>query len=236
MTDDKVRDGRLAKIRALMARTTANGCTEAEATAAAAAVDRLLAQYEIDLDEVGVRDQEVTRFDIAALHHPVRYASQSIAKFCDCMVWSDKPNIVFLGLEIDTEIAEYLVSLFMRAIDRESTNYVAFNGEYAMKDRIGQNNMAQSFQVGMAGRLGERLAHLKSSRDFTQKAGGFDLVVSKGALVKEAFGTLGISFRSAGRGATIGDRAAYAAGKTAADGVSINQGVGRQAGSNGRIR
>ena len=234
MTDDKARETQLARIRALLERTTANGCTEAEAEAAAAAVDRLLAQYELSLDEVGVRAQEVVRLDIEALSHPVRHAALNIGLFCDCKVWSDKPNIVFLGLEIDTEVAEYVVTLFMRAIDRETGNFIVFNEDYALRDGAGRANMVTSFQVGMAGRLGERLLHLKSSRDFTQKKGGFDLVVSKGALVSQAFATLGISLGRGSGGASIKDRGAYQAGRTAAEGVAISQGVGKNAATNTR--
>ena len=229
MPDDKTRAAQLARIRALLERTTANGCTEAEAATAAAAVDRLLAQYELDLDDVATQAQEVVRLDIAALKHPVRHMALAIGRFCDCKVWSDQPNIVFLGLEIDTEIAEYLVTLFMRAIDRETGNFTVFNADYALRNAAGQADMVTSFQVGITTRLGERLAHLKSSRDFSQKTGGFDLVLAKGAIVERAFGTLGISLGGRSAGASIRDNGAYHAGRSAAERVAINQGVGRNA-------
>jgi hypothetical protein len=233
MTDEKTREARLARIRALMERTTANGCTEAEAQAAAEGVDRLLAQYEIDLDEVSVKSQDVVRLDIAASAHSVRFAALNIGKFTDCTVWSDPPDITFLGLELDTEVAEYLVLLFMRAIDRGTTDFTLLNSDYALQDSTGRVNMVQSFEIGMASRLGERLMHLKSSRDFNQRTGGFDLVVAKGALVKQALGVLGIHLAKSGRGgASIRDKAAYQAGYSAGDRVSINQGVGRNSTTN----
>ena len=113
--DQTVRERQLARIRALMSKTTANGCTEAEAQSAAAAVDRLLAEYEIDLDDVTVRAQSVERLEIEALKHSVRFACPAIGKFCDCKFWtsSNRGIINFLGLELDTEIAEYLVMLFI---------------------------------------------------------------------------------------------------------------------------
>ena len=237
MTDDKAREGQLARIRALMQRTTANGCTEAEAEAAAATVDRLLAQYEINLDDVSVRSQEVTQFEVEAMQHAVRHSAMSIGAFCDCKVWTSSPNIVFLGLEIDTEVAEYLVMLFMRAIDREAGQFVVFNAEYSLKDRLGKANMLTSYKIGMAVRLGERLQKLKSSRDFTAKTSGFDLVVAKDALVKQAFATLGIHLTRGGSGGSIRDPGAYNAGRAAADGVAISQGVGKNAATSaGRLR
>jgi hypothetical protein len=234
MTTNPTRERQLNRIRALLAKTTANGCTEAEAQSAAAAVDRLLAEYEIDLDEVTLREQAVTLVELKAFHHPVRFAAADIGKFCDCKMWSQRASneLCFLGLELDTEVAEYLVFLFMRAIDRESNEFVAFNPDYALGDRERQRVLVHSFHVGIATRLGERLAHMKSSRDFTQKATGFDLVVSKTAMVSEAFATLGIKLGRISYGASVKDTASFNAGRAAGDRVNINQGVGRNTRTN----
>jgi Protein of unknown function (DUF2786) len=239
MTDknDTAREAILSRIRALMAKTVANGCTEAEADAAAAAVDRLMALYEIDLTEATVQEQDVMRMDIALNGHPARWAATKVAAFTDCKVWTDKGFISFLGLEIDTQIAEYLMLLFQRAIDRETMNFGAFNADLAMEDHHGRQNMITSFQAGMAGRLGERLADMKSKRDFTQRKSGFDLVLSKKALVDEAWTSLGITLSAGkGGGVTIRHQGAYNAGRSAADGVSINQGVTGRSGGSGRIK
>jgi hypothetical protein len=235
--NDTARAAVLARIRAAMARTVENGCTEAEAQAAAAMVDKLMALYEIDLTEATVAEQDVVRMDIKLDRHPVRWAAKAVGAFTDCKVWTDKGFISFLGLEIDTQVAEYLMLLFQRAIDRETTNYSAFNADLALQDLRGQTEMVNSFQVGMASRLGERLAGMKSSRDFTQRKTGFDLVVAKGALVNEAWASLGITLGAAKGGVSIRHKGAYEAGRSAADSVSINQGVGgRSGGNNGRIK
>lgn len=234
--DDAAREAILVRIRALMAKTVANGCTEAEADAAAAAVDRLMALYEIDLTEATVQEQDVMRMDIALDAHPARWAAKKVAEFTDCIVWTDKGFISFLGLEIDTQIAEYLMLLFQRAIDRETMNFSSFNADLAMEDGHGRQNMITSFQAGMASRLGERLAGLKSKRDFTQRKSGFDLVVSKKAAVDDAWRTLGITLSAGKGGVTIRHQGAYNAGRSAADGVSINQGVTGRSGGSGRIK
>lgn len=238
--EDAKRKKVLQRVRAAMARTVANGCTEAEAAAAADLVDRLMAEYEIDLTETTVGEQEIVRVDIALNHHPVRWSATNLATFCDCKVWTDKVRgemvVCFLGLEIDTEIAEYLFLMFQRAIDRETANYTMFNPDLAMVDAASVKVKADSFGAGMATRLGERLLHMKSSRDFTQRQGGFDLVLSKKSLIDEAWGTLGITL-SQGAGYSSKDRAAFEQGKAAGDKVAINPGVRGSAGaSNGRIR
>src|SRR5271163_3993437 len=117
------RDAMIARIRALMAKTVANGCTEHEAKAAAAAVDRLLEQYELTLDEISIQEQEVIRLDIAVAKHHVRFAAIEISRFTDCKCWVQQANVVYLGLDLDTRIAEYLTLVFKRAIDREIVNY-----------------------------------------------------------------------------------------------------------------
>ena len=125
----------LGRIRALQAKTTARGCTEAESQAAAEAVDRLLAQYQLTLDEVTIKTQsEVEMATIDGIGgHAVRHAGPAIANFTDTKVWLDNKDrdLVFLGLEVDVQIAEYLALLFWRSIDRESGGYVLLNAEFA---------------------------------------------------------------------------------------------------------
>ncbi len=160
------KDTILGRIRALQAKTTERGCTEAESQAAAEMVDRLLEQYELTLDEVTIKTQsEVEMITIQGIgQHGVRYAGQSIAKFTDTKVWLDNHDrdLTFLGLEVDVQIAEYLSLLFWRSIDRESGGYTLLNAEFAMASRwYDQAGMKKSFEVGMAQRLGERLRELE---------------------------------------------------------------------------
>lgn len=233
------KEGVLARIRALAAKTTANGCTEAEANAAAEMVDRLLAQYELTLDEVAIRaDTEMEMIEIENLaRHPVRYAALRIAEFCDCKTWTlEQRDLVMLGSEVDVSIAEYLALLFMRAIDRESGGFSMFNPDYALSDRARQDEMTFSFQVGMATRLGERLVELKGKRDFSQRKTGFDLVAAKKPLVDAAFASLGITLGRARGGGSVRRDAAYLAGRGAAEGVAIGQGVAGRASDRGKLR
>ncbi len=230
------RDAMIARIRALMAKTVANGCTEEEAKAAAAAVDRLLEVYELTLDEISLEEQEVIQLDIAVARHHVRFAVTEIARFTDCRCWSQQGNIVYLGLDLDTRIAEYLTLVFKRAIDREGTSYTMFNADYALSDRRGQNEMLHSFSVGMASRVGERLRELKSKRDFAVKSSGRDLMLIKTPMLDEALEALGIVIGRPRAGRSIRDGKAFVAGRNAAELVAINQGVGGSAHRSGRIR
>jgi Protein of unknown function (DUF2786) len=46
-----------ARIKALAEKTVSNGCTEAEATAAADVVGRLLERYALSIEEIDVREE-----------------------------------------------------------------------------------------------------------------------------------------------------------------------------------
>lgn len=227
MNDTTRREAMSARIRALMAKTVENGCTEAEARAAAEAVDRLLEMYELTLDEVSIQDQEVMQIAIAGMaRHSVRFSAMAIAHFADCRVWEENGAVSYLGLDVDTQIAEYLTLVFRRALDREIANFTMFNADYALHDSIGQNVMVQSFGIGMASRLGERLGELKSKRDFAVKASGRDLVVAKAPLLDEALAVLGIVIGEAENNHSIRNGKAFLAGRNAAESIAISQGVG----------
>lgn len=238
MTDKSDRDAQLGRIRALMAKTVAAGCTEAEARAAAAAVDRLLSVYEISLDEVTVHEQKVVELIVPGIaDHDVKFSANQIGGFTDCIVWFyHGRDIKVLGFQVDTEIAEYLLLLFKRAIDREAINFTVFNADYDAMDAVGRSNMMHSFRVGMASRLGDRLSELKSKRDMTRRSSGTDLVAIKMPIVQSAFDAMGIVLGAGKAGRSIRDTAAYNAGRTAADGVKLSAGIASRAAAAGRIK
>jgi hypothetical protein len=231
------RAGTLARIRALMAMTTENGCTEAEARTAAAALDRLMATYEIDLDEVTLKEQAIVpRIVATGRSHAVDRAAIKIGTFTDCLVWSCPQGLTYLGFQVDTEIAEYLTLLFKRALDREAVNFTLFNQDYDAESGSGKADMLYSFKVGMAMRLGERLDELKSKRDFTQRTTGRDLVAIKMPLVNEAMKALGIILGKASAGRSVRNMNSFHSGKAAANKVAISQGIASRGETRGRLR
>ncbi|MGD0109292.1 MAG: DUF2786 domain-containing protein [Rhodopila sp.] len=236
-TDKAAREAQLARIRGLMAKTVDNGCTEAEAKSAAEAVDRLLGLYEIDMDEVTAREQEIGKGGGVKLDgHPIVYAASMIAKFTDCRVWMERTKVVYFGFKVDTEISDYLTMLFRRAIDREIATVTLFNTQYEGLSAYKKSSYRTDFGRGMAGRLGERLGELKSKRDFTQRTSGRDLVMIKFPLVEAALRETGIVISSKkGRGSKVRDTGAFNAGRSAANSVAINQGIAARAEKGGRL-
>ena len=53
-----------ARIKALAEKTVSNGCTEAEAMAAAEMVGRLLERYALSMEEIDVREAQCIRVEV----------------------------------------------------------------------------------------------------------------------------------------------------------------------------
>ena len=79
-----------AQIRALAEKTVSNGCTEAEAMAAAEMVGRLLERYALSMDEIEVREARCVQAEVPLAgqrRRPIDGCVPAIACFCDCKVW-----------------------------------------------------------------------------------------------------------------------------------------------------
>ena len=101
-----------ARIKALAEKTVSNGCTEAEAMAAAEMVGRLLERYALSMEEIDVREAHCVRVEVpigGRQRRPIDGCVPAIARFCDCKVWisrdADVPSYVFFGFESDTALA-----------------------------------------------------------------------------------------------------------------------------------
>lgn len=227
-------EGILRKIRKLMALTTDAGCTEEEAKAAAEAVDRLMAEYDLNVDDLTVRSTKCDRRAIESKErsHPARFIIHAITKFTDTKAWVNKDSqgcevFTFFGLEPDLDVAEYLFWLFKRSIDREVGMLGVMDPEWGEKTPAEDREARHSFGIGMANRLSERLNELKSRRDWnTEQQTGRSLIVVKGAVVTEEFAKLNLKLRKSRNTVRVKDGAAYDRGRRAGDSVSINQGVG----------
>lgn len=227
-------DAILRKMRALMAKTEDAGCTEAEAKAAAEALDRLMGEYDVALDDLTVRS---TKCDTRVIvqkdkRGPTRETVGAIAKFTDTKAWYSPQgnfteNVCFFGLIPDLDIAEYLYLLFKRSIDKETISYPMFNRAYLRLDAKGRKEAEVSFGIGMALRLSERLMELKSKRDWhTEHETGNALIVLKGQIVTEEYAKLGKELRKDKTKLKVTNRDAYTKGREAGDRVAINQGIG----------
>src|ERR1700733_1702422 len=104
-----------ARIKALAEKTVSNGCTEAEAMAAAEMVGRLLERYALSMEEIDLREERCVQLNVpigGKQRRPIDGCVTAIARFCDCKVWVARdgvtPSYVFFGFEADTALGGYL--------------------------------------------------------------------------------------------------------------------------------
>jgi hypothetical protein len=219
-----------ARIKALTEKTVSNGCTEAEAMAAAEMVGRLLERYALTMEEVDVREAACVQVSIpigGQRRRPIDGCVTAIARFCDCKVWLAKSdegaNYVFFGFEPDTALAGYLFALIDHAIRNE---LAAFRARHTGLRGTDLRTASTSFQQGMAMRIADRLDEMLKGRDASvaaQRASGNALMLVKQTVVEDAFRKTDIRLAAATLRAKIPLNGAFKHGQEAGDRVNLNQ-------------
>jgi hypothetical protein len=191
MTPDAAKRARMIeRVRALLAMTTKNGGTEAEAMSAAAKAAELMEQYDLELADVkSLEDERIGQQSkpFAAdgrpreMHAAGIYVSVAIANFFDCKCWRNATEVIFFGMKDDVELAHAMLSMIRLAMDRELMDFMA---NEAAKGAGRPRSLMTSFMKGMGHRVRDRIAQLKDARTANVRAKGKDLVMVKGNLVE----------------------------------------------------
>jgi hypothetical protein len=233
------------RIKALTEKTVANGCTEAEAMAAAVMVGRLLERYALSMDEIEIRTARCVQAEVplgGRRRRPIDGCVATIARFCDCKVWlaraatadPEQPGFdpsrsggryVFFGFETDTALATYLFAVIDRAVITET---VAFRQRNPRSRGVHLRQASSSFQHGVVARVSERLDAMHCARNATvrsHRSTGTALILAKDCVVEDAFRETNIrlvSMTATGRRVIT---TAFRAGWAAGDRVNLNRPV-----------
>lgn len=220
------------RIQGLRAKTTVNGCTEAEALLAAAKVAELLDRYDLSLTDVEIRDAPCERREYETRRKkriPLDDCIGAIANFCDCRVWREKnpdgeARYVFFGLRSDVEVAHYLTELIDNAVRSELGRYKASSAylRFRHQDRHIANG---SFTLGMVASIADKLTAMKAGRDAVNTGTGRDLVVLKASVVEAELGKLNLNLRTVRRATRMVSPTAYEAGEAAGVSLPINPAI-----------
>jgi hypothetical protein len=228
-TSDAVRRAKIIeRVRALLAMTTKNGCTEAEAMAAATKAAELMEQYDLELKDVkSLEDERIAQQSKPfaddgrprEMHAAGIYVATAIANFFDCKCWRNATEIIFFGMKDDVELAHAMLSMIRLAMDRELMDFKASD---AGKRGGHPRSVMVSFMKGMGHRLSNRLTQIKANRTANVRAKGKDLVVVKGNLVEAAYAELmrGVNLKPRPQ-KPIKNELAYSAGVEAGDRVNL---------------
>lgn len=234
-----------SRIKALAEKTVANGCTEAEAMAAAAMVGRLLERYALTMDEIEMRESRCVQAEVplgGRRRRPIDVCVPTIARFCDCKVWlaraaSPDPDndtfdwtrpgtrYVFFGFETDTALATYLFAVIDQAIRAETA---VFKGVNPHLRAVRLRRASASFQHGLAARVSARLGAMHQAREATvraQRSSGTALILIKHRLVEDAFREANVKLESLSALGSRRNSAAFRHGWTAGDQVNLNHPV-----------
>lgn len=214
-----------ATIRALRAKTVENGCTEAEALAAAEKLADLLRRHNMTLDEAEMRASPFERHQETHddwVGERLWKVADGIAHMTGVRYWAqrpgEKPTINFFGFAHEMDIARYLLEICRGAMLREQTRIVReqFSGSF-WPSSTRQRRTIIPFLDGMADRLRQRLRDLKPPEPT-----GTGLVVLRGALIDQAMPVKLDSGRSR-NSRSLDD--GYREGLAAGDRVALNRGV-----------
>lgn len=201
-------------IRELQKKTIDNGCTEEEALAAAKLMGDLMQKHDLEMDEVGLKEEtaQCKKNVVRAVDDFASSIVVGIGNFCTLKVWRSAPGeFTFFGTPHDLEIGKYLYEIISEAMDYGWSEYSELVG-YSMKKRA-------SYRMGFAHRVCERLRELKEERN--RAVTGTALVVLKDQLVTEEFAKLNMRLDKA-RPQMAGDSSAYYSGVSAGSKVNLN--------------
>lgn len=113
----------IARIKALQAKTTGRGATEAEAAAAARKAAELIAEHQIVAGDIAASDYGVTILDVkgvrkhASQSHPCVYAARGAEHISGARIYLSPRGFVAVGDEASVRIAGYLLDLVYAAIN-----------------------------------------------------------------------------------------------------------------------
>jgi hypothetical protein len=217
-----------ARVKALLAKTTENGCTEAEAMSAAAKARELMDRYHIDHGEVGMEEEGVygaicRRNNYKTLLIKDRL-SWEIAAFCDVKVWLHKQQgtITYFGLRPDADFAVWLTDSLDQFVH---ASVLAFMVTQPKLDARPRWEREKAFVLGAISQINARLHYLTAERKRAMSGGtGRSLVVMKSAIVAREFAKLGMKLRAGtGLGTSARDGGAFSAGRAAGDRASLGR-------------
>jgi Protein of unknown function (DUF2786) len=151
------REKLLHKVRALLAKTLANGCTEQEASAALVKAQAMIDAYEISGDELNLtKQQKAILFAIGTRdpHGIKRFLSYAIARYTKTEAWiSSRNGLSYCGLKTDVDFATWLTDSLANFVQTTLAGYLAQTPHQKGKRRA----LINGFVIGCTARISERL-------------------------------------------------------------------------------
>jgi hypothetical protein len=225
----------LEKVKALHAKTKANGATEHEELAALAKARALMDAYDIPESELAeLRDEEAVGHseppDTLDPHRLKWQLSEGIQPFCNVLIYHSrkKNGLSVIGLRSDVDYALYLLDHLSDFIIRQLYAHLITSLAPPSERRI----KIRSFTTEACQRLNERMSELVEQSKTARTSNGRELAVIQDAAIKDYLvkHNLRLHACSGGPTSTNYDAEAGAAGRPAGDRASFGRPVTGAAG------
>ena len=228
------RNSIIEKIKALLAKTTANGATEAEMMSALDKASAMMDAYEITDEELQVAKDEAAMLhadppDLKDPHKIKWQLSYGVAEFCGVQIYRSRreTGLKCIGMPSDVQFAMWLLDSLADFVFAEL--YAHLIGCLAPKSE--RRVIIRSFTAACCERISDRLLALVERSKAARTSNGRELVVIKDAAIKAFMEKHGIHMRTcSGSSPSNINAAAQAAGRAAGDRASFGRPVTGAAG------
>lgn len=218
------RDKIAARIRALLANTVENACTEDEAVAAAAKAAEMLKRYNLTVDEVELRKSPFSRH---REHHDDEVGDRlwkiadAISFLTGSRYWTGRAGepveINFFGFEHEVDVSRYLLEICARAMRQE---HKRLKKAFGLLVPAARRHKILPFLDGMADSLWRRIRALKEPEPT-----GTGLVVLRDQLITKAMADAGLKTQKRDMRNSRDFEISYRDGWEAGERVSLNRGL-----------
>jgi hypothetical protein len=217
----------IAKIQALLSKTTENGCTEAEELSALNKAAAMRDAYAItDADLALSREEEaiikVEKFDDADPHGVKWRISHAVSVYCRCQIWrKPKVGFYFCGLKSDCDFAAWLLDHLTDFAQAQLVEYLIFN----LAPKNERRRFIRGFVDGITMRISDELLKLAEQSVTVSDANGKALVVIQDQAIAKTMEQEGIKLRQCSGRDTDPSAASFQAGHKAGGAATFGRPV-----------
>jgi hypothetical protein len=233
----KTRETIIDQIKALLSKTTAAGCTEAEELAALDMAAKMRDRHVVTDEELVIAGEEAAipyddPSDLTDRHGIKWKLTHGVSEFCGVRIyrnshWGTRTGLRAFGLPSDVQFAMWLLDHLADFVFTQVTEYLIVD----CTPRGERRTAARSFIEGITDRVTERLIELTERSKTLQTGNGRELIVVKDAAVAALMEKLDLRIHTySGNRSLDVDAAALDAGRAAGDRASFGRPVTDTAG------
>jgi hypothetical protein len=223
------RNAIIEKIKALLAKTTANGATEAEMLSALDKASAWMDAYDITNDELQIAKDEAAMLhadppDLKDPHNIKWRLTYAVSQFCGVQIFRSRreTGLRCIGQPSDVQFAMWLLDSLADFVFAELYEHLI--GCLAPKSE--RRVVMRSFVEACCNRISDRMLELVERSNKARTSNGRELVVIKDAAIKAFMKEHDIHLRTCCMGASSNiNSAAQAAGRAAGDRASFGRPV-----------